>query len=82
MSTVNDRIRVDNDSSDSDGITPLTVPPDRCKMMVMRMINLGALHQLVVPTEDLGLDDVGEDLDFANRCSRSFDDQIPSGGLP
>ena len=60
MSTVNDQVRIDSDSG-GDGVSPLTVPPEDGD----RRINLGALHQLVVPEEDLSLDAGGEDLDFS-----------------
>ena len=58
MLTENDRAGVESDSS-SDGVTPLTVPPESGG------INLGALHRLVVPEENI--DDIGggEDLDFS-----------------
>lgn len=63
MSMVNDQVQIKNDSSDGEGIQSLTVPPDDYG----RGINLGALHQLVVPEEDLGLDAGGEDLDFSQQ---------------
>lgn len=60
MNAVSDQVRIEDDSS-GEGIQPLTVPPENDGG---GGINLGALHQLVVPEEDLSLDAGGEDLDF------------------
>ena len=47
--------------NDSKGTQSLTVPPEGGG------INLGALRRWIVPTEDLGLDACGEDVDFSGQ---------------
>lgn len=49
-----------------DTVRPLEVP-EAVPQEDGGMINLGALHRLVVPEQDLGLDAGGEDLDFSQQ---------------
>src|SRR5271166_5245252 len=73
MSVANDQVRVDDLEDllkELESQSPS--PGDPCGG---GGINLGALHQLVVPAEDLGLDAGGEDLDFSAQM-------IPNMGRP
>ena len=59
MSTVNDQVRIEDDSS-GEGTQP--IPPEDGGG-----IDLGLLRRLIVPEENLDLDDSGQDLDFAQQ---------------
>lgn len=65
MNTENDRAEVGSDGGEGEGrlARPLTVPSEDD----VGGINLGLLRRLVVPAEDLDLDDGGMDLDFAQQ---------------
>jgi len=76
MSTVNDQVKIDSDSSiDGEGAGPPIVSDDHGGGVNLGArhpfygggVDLGSLLQLVVPAEDLGLDATGEDLDFSQQ---------------